>query len=113
MSDQNALLRVRVGDGRYAVEAQAFFCGRDLQVMLTGGEVPHIGAVALALPRPSLRDSAVCSASASVLCVTGHKEDDLARETALRLATACQVTVCVTAGVHIQDARGEELSLLA
>ena len=45
------------GSGRTRVRLQLTAAGEDWQVLLTGGERPHIGAVVLAVPRPSLRGS--------------------------------------------------------
>jgi hypothetical protein len=64
--------------GGYDLTANVRRIGPDLLVAIWGGEAPHIGAVAAAQPRPSLRNPAVTSASASVICYPGHKEDDLA-----------------------------------
>ncbi len=74
--------------------------GPDLLVAIWGGEKPHIGAVAAAQPRPSLKDPAVTSATASVICFVGHKEDDLAKRAAEALAAAIEGRTVVTAGVH-------------
>lgn len=74
--------------------------GPDILVAIWGGEKPHIGAVALAQPRPSLRDPSVTSATASVLCRLGHKEDELAKQAAEKLAAALNTSVVVTAGIH-------------
>lgn len=67
----------------------------------------------MATPRPSLADKAKVSASASVLCVTGHKEDQLARDAALRLSSAFQCIVVVTVGLHVDDASAEEIRRLS
>ncbi len=74
--------------------------GDDVLVAVWGGERPHIGAVAAAQPRPSLEDPAKRSASASVLCYVGHKEDLLAREIALAVASRVNAAAVVTAGIH-------------
>ncbi len=74
--------------------------GDDVLVAVWGGERPHIGAVAAAQPRPSLKDPARRSASASVLCYVGHKEDLLAREIALAVASRVNAAAVVTAGIH-------------
>ena len=65
-----------------------------------GGEKPHIGAVAVAQPRPSLKDPEVTSASASVFCMVGHKEDELAKAAAEIMAATLNTQVVVTAGIH-------------
>ena len=107
-----ALFRVKIGEGDFLVEAAAFLCGEDVVVVLAGGTRYHVGAVAMALPRPSLADPAKISASASVLCVTGHKEDELARSMALKLASMLNRRVTVTAGVHVDEASADEVKAL-
>jgi hypothetical protein len=106
------LIAVGHGEAPHRVEAAIVFCGPDVSVCFGGGEAHHIGAVALAVPRPSLADSSAPSASASVLCVTGHKEDELARAAALELATRFRCRVNVAAGLHVDDASAEDIRLL-
>lgn len=91
---------LRTNTGRYDVNAHCRIIGRDLLVAVWGGEKPHIGAVAVAHPRPSLIDPGKTSATASVICLTGHKEDDLAKQMSLQLASGLNTHVVVTAGVH-------------
>jgi len=74
--------------------------GDDLQVVIWGGERPHVGAVAVAEPRVSRTDPSRTTASSSVICLSGHKEDELARDAALRLAIVSRGAVAVTAGLH-------------
>jgi gallate decarboxylase subunit D len=100
------------GAGRHCVEASALRCGNDLVVAVQGGTRHHIGATAMAVPRPSLADPSMVSSSASVLCVVGHKEDELARGVALRLSAALACTVTVVAGLHVDDATGSDIRLL-
>jgi gallate decarboxylase subunit D len=100
------------GEGKYRVEAIAVPCGRDLAVTVVGGTAPHIGASVLAVPRPSLSDPSRISSSASVICVTGHKDDDPARKIASSLASTLDCIVTVTAGIHIDDASTEDLKTL-
>ncbi|MHB1136869.1 MAG: prenylated flavin chaperone LpdD [Coriobacteriia bacterium] len=101
------------GVARTRVEAVIVSCGPDVSVCFGGGEGPHIGAVALAIPRPSLADPAAPSASASVLCVTGHKEDELARNAALEVATALGCRVSVSVGLHVDDATPADIREMA
>lgn len=84
----------------YNIEAEAVWIGPDLLVYIWGGEAPHIGAVAMAEPRPSLADPSVTSSSASVFTYLGHKEDMLAKQTAETLSAALKAKVVVTAGIH-------------
>ncbi|MFQ5533418.1 MAG: hypothetical protein ACE5EM_01155 [Sphingomonadales bacterium] len=86
--------------GDHDVSAHARKIGEDVLVAIWGGDKPHIGAVAAAQPRPSLDDRTRTSASTSVICFVGHKEDDLAKHAAQTLASALKVRVVVTAGIH-------------
>ncbi|MEW6265112.1 MAG: hypothetical protein AB1641_18705 [Thermodesulfobacteriota bacterium] len=81
-------------------QAEAVWIGADLLVMIWGGDRPHIGAVAAAQPRPSLKDPSVTSATASVLAFLGHKEDVLAKMASEALASALNTNVVVAAGLH-------------
>ena len=85
------------------IRAEALWIGPDLLVYIWGGEAPHIGAVAMAQPRPSLADSEKTSATASVFTYVGHKEDDLAKWAAEKISAAMGAKVVVTAGIHWDD----------
>ncbi len=91
---------VTTDQGSYDLSAAVKRIGNDLLVAVWGGEKPHIGAVAAAQSRPSLRDPAVTSSTASVFCYVGHKEDELAKAAAEVLAASLKTRVVVTAGIH-------------
>ena len=103
---------VSAGEGAHRVEILCALLGPDVCLCIGGGQKPHIGAAALAVPRESLRCDGGSSASASVLCVTGHKEDELAREAALRFAARVGGRVLVSAGIHIDQAEERDILLL-
>lgn len=105
-------LSYEAGEGVYRVEADVLVLGRDISAAICGGDTPHIGAVALASPRMSLADKERTSASASVICVTGHKEDELARAAALKLAATFSCQTAVVAGIHIDDATEADIRVL-
>ena len=65
------------GKGRYRLYCRAFNTGDGLIVHLLGGTEPHVGSVALALPRSSLTGQGR-SATTSVLTVLNHQDDELA-----------------------------------
>ena len=92
------------GAGRHRVWGTAFVSQEGLAVNLVGGDVPHIGAVAISIPRPSRADARRRSATTSVFALLGHKEDELARPFAASLAQALGRTTVVVAGVHIRRA---------
>jgi hypothetical protein len=91
---------IKTDTGAYDLTASARWIVPDLLVAIWGGEKPHIGAVAMAQPRPSLKDPEVTSSTASVFSYVGHKEDELAKATAEILAATLKTNVIVTAGIH-------------
>lgn len=97
-------------EGKLRVFLEAFRVGEDWLVAIGGGQEPHIGAVAIALPRPSLRDPQQISSSTSVFTLTGHKEDDLAKRAASWLAARLNRVVVVTAGIHLDRATATEIA---
>lgn len=91
---------VSTNQGLYNLSANVQKIGSDLLISIWGGEKPHIGAVAISEPRASLRDASVTSASTSVFCFLGHKEDELAKWMANNLASLLNRKIVVTVGVH-------------
>ncbi|SHJ61928.1 prenylated flavin chaperone LpdD [Propionispora hippei] len=101
-----------VGDKPYVITAVVTLCGHDAVIAVGGGEAPHVGAAALASSRPSLEQNGGISATASVLCVMGHKDDLLARDAAMRLASRLNTTVLVSVGLHVDQATKEDIRQL-
>ena len=97
------VLQFETGIGIHKVDAVVIFCGKNVSVVIGGGDTPHIGAASVASPRESLKKDGNISATASVLCVMGHKDDMPARQAALRLSSVLNTTVCVSAGLHIDN----------
>lgn len=93
-------IKIITREDAYNIEADVEFIGDDLLVAIHGGEKPHIGAVAAAQPRPSLKNPGRTSATASIICFVGHKEGDLVKTASERLAAALNTRVVVTAGIH-------------
>jgi hypothetical protein len=91
---------VSTAEDEYNLSASVRLIGTDVLVAIWGGERPHIGAVAVGQSRPSLKDPELTSASASVICLVGHKEDELVKATAEILAATLETQVVVTAGIH-------------
>jgi hypothetical protein len=91
---------VQTDEESYNLSASIRLIGEDVLVAIWGGEKPHIGAVAVAQPRPSLKDPDVTSATASVICFVGHKEDELVKAAAEILAATFKTQVVVTGGIH-------------
>ncbi|NYB75842.1 hypothetical protein HZF24_16965 [Sedimentibacter hydroxybenzoicus DSM 7310] len=96
------------GKGKCTIEAIIVNCGNDLSVTIGGGEKYHIGAVAVSVPRHEYKDGKKRTASTSVICVQGHREDELTYKAAKMLATALDCTVTVSMGAHIDNIAQDE-----
>ncbi len=100
------------GEGTCAVHMQAILCGADLNVSVTGGSKPHVGTCVLAVPRASLKNASKRSATVSVLNVQSHKDDVVATKVAHTLAAHFNCVVCLSAGLHIDNAGENDIALL-
>jgi hypothetical protein len=87
-------------EGEYSIHSLSVLVGEDLLTCLWGGTSPHIGAVAVALPRPSGRDASTTSSTSSVLTLVGHKEDEVVKMVSEMLSARLNKNVVVTAGIH-------------
>lgn len=77
--------------------------GEDYLLTLTGGE-EHVGAVAV-----GLFDEKSGRASSSVLTLPGHREEQLALDSAKKVSKATGKTSVVVAGIHIDNISLEEI----
>lgn len=89
-----------VGEGRHRLDYTAVATEGGLTVTLTGGDRAHVGAVAVAQPRPSLKDPERTSASTSVITLVGHQDDEVARPLAHLLASATGQPAAASVGIH-------------
>jgi hypothetical protein len=90
----------KVSKGGFTIHAFIQKMGQDILVSIWGGTHPHIGAVAMAVPRPSLKDPKNVSATSSNFTFIGHKEDLLAKKISEKIASQLKTNVIVTAGIH-------------
>lgn len=86
--------------------------GDDVLICVEGGNKPHIGCVVQAVPRLSLDGSGKMSATASVLNITGHKDEFLCRKLAEQVCSRLGVTVVCTGGVHLDGISAEQITRL-
>jgi hypothetical protein len=93
---------------RFEVTAQVSTLGNDLLVVLCGGR-EHVGAAAMAQPRPGISDPQQIGATSSVFTYVGHKEDIIAKSMSEELARSLNKKVVVVAGVHWDNLDPEEI----
>src|SRR4030042_2224673 len=92
--------KVEVSKGSSRIYSSVQKIGPDLLVSIWGGTHPHIGAVAMAVPRPSLKDPKKMSATSSTFTFVGHKEDLLTKKISEKIASQLKTNVIVIAGIH-------------
>jgi gallate decarboxylase subunit D len=98
--------------GRIKINMKAITLGEDLCIIIAGGDSPHIGCVTLSVPRPSLSDVTVNSATTSVLNLVGHKDDEAARYVSHALSSRLNKNVVVTCGIHVDNITPEEIKVI-
>ena len=84
--------------------------GDDYHILVSGGECPHIGCTVLAILRPSLDGSGKMSSTASVLNVTGHKDEEECRYLAEKVSAGKKTTVVCTGGIHMDGITKEQIA---
>ena len=109
---EESTVRTSAGKGRLKVRAIGVATSNGVVLMIFGGEKPHIGAVALAVPRRSLRRKGEISATSSVLTLVGHKDDRVARPAAELAARRLKMAAVAVAGIHVEKATNEEIRIL-
>lgn len=97
---------IREGEGRGEVCLKGVAYGDGFLLMVFNPKGIHIGAVALAEYDP---DSG--RVSVSILTRRGHKDDEVARRVAYKVAKGTKRPVCVVCGLHLDEITKEEIEL--
>lgn len=100
------------GKGKHQVQLLATLTGEGMILSLLGGEKPHVGAVVLSIPRPSLAQPNRLSCNSIVVPMLGHKDDEIAKPLAEELAKISAQPVAIVAGLHIKHATAQDIALL-
>lgn len=103
---------VDISKGRFKIHGVVQEVGQDILVSIWGGTRPHIGAVGMAIPRPSLSNPEKWSATSSNFTFVGHKEDILTKKISEKLASRLRKNVVVTAGVHWDSITPQEIKII-
>lgn len=106
------MMEIIEGKDKYKVKLVAIKSGEDLTVIISGGEKPHIGAMAISIPRPSLKDLNKVSTSTSVFTLIGHKEDELSKQIAENITKITKKITVVIVGLHIEKATSKDIECL-
>ena len=101
--------QIKIGEGRTCIQIMIEEAGSDLVVVFTGGTAPHVGAVAIGVPVPRRSDPSSHRASVSVFTIPPHREDQIVRPAAEKLASTLVKTTVVVAGIHLDNPSPQEL----
>jgi hypothetical protein len=102
----------QVGEGRMQIKLRATITSDGLVVQIFGGDRTHIGALALSLPAPSLNDPGLISCSTTVVPITGHKDDEVAKPVAEDIARSWGSPVLTVVGIHVDRASKRDIDIL-
>lgn len=103
MPPRNGSILLSCGNDRFLLSAQAQFIGTDILVSIFGGTRPHIGSVVVSTPRKSLKYPEKTSATSSIINITGHKDEAIARMFSEKIAAAFSCTTVAVAGFHVDN----------
>ena len=98
------------GEGRLRVSLCAIETAGGWSCTLVGGELPHVGGVVLAVPRPSLKDSSKPSCDIYSIPVPGHLDNEVGAVFARIATNALGRPVSVSTGIHIDSATTEDIA---
>ncbi len=94
--------------GRILLDVRAIIVGEDIDILISGGDKPHIGAVAVAQTVPCLHKDGN-TVSISIITLPGHKDDVIARMAAQTVARTTGGNVVVSCGIHISGITEDEI----
>ncbi len=103
---------VKVSKNKFEIHGLVQVIGNDILLSIWGGTRPHVGSVALAQPRPSLRNPRKWSSTSSDLTIIGHKEDIIAKRVSEKIASNLRRNVAVTAGFHWDNLTNREIKMI-
>ncbi|MGN0352937.1 MAG: hypothetical protein ACI4ES_14905 [Roseburia sp.] len=96
------------GDGKYKIKGQAVLSGTDMTFIFAGGQLHHIGAVSIC--HYSKEEQKVIL---DTVVMKGHKDHFLSKKIAEDCAHRFHNVVCVTVGIHVDNATNDEIELLS
>ncbi|MDH5450520.1 MAG: hypothetical protein OEX77_06435 [Candidatus Bathyarchaeota archaeon] len=86
--------------------------GKGIVAVLVGGEEPHIGAIAVGLPRSISHHPEKIRSTTSVFTFPGHLDDRVAVPSATELAEKLREPVVVVSGIHVYHATTDDIDKL-
>ncbi len=106
------MIIITQGVGKHIIQLEILTTNkRGITVFITGGDTPHVGAVALAVPSKNAA-TGENTCDINVITAYGHKDRFLAEKVADMICRKTGEITSVTAGVHVDDATKDDLKML-
>lgn len=106
------MITIKKGEGKHIIQLEILTTDkRGITIFITGGDTPHVGAVALAVPSKNAA-TGENTCDLNVITAYGHKDRFLAEKVADMVCRKTGEITSVTAGVHVDDAAKKDLQLL-
>jgi len=101
------LIKFEESDDRFKIFANVINFGKDLIVIIGGGEI-HVGAVGISIPADSshFKNKII---STSIITVPGHKDDVVCKLVGEKIAKELNKFVCVICGIHFDNLKKDEI----
>ncbi|PKM80229.1 MAG: hypothetical protein CVU89_14685 [Firmicutes bacterium HGW-Firmicutes-14] len=104
-------IKVSYGEGRSRIDLVSVITSDGLSLTITGGEKPHVGGVAVSVPRKSLSSDEI-SCDTWISPVPGHKDTEVAGPVSAMICRETGQTTAVVAGIHIANPGEHEIRQL-
>ena len=95
------MIKFEVKNDKFVVSAKVIETGKDLVVVIGGGE-SHIGAVGVSFPTASIINDKL-TVTTSIITLPSHKDDVVAKITGEKISKALERKVVVIAGIHFDN----------
>jgi len=93
---------ISAGEGRYTVRLESYNVGKDMLIVITGGEEDHIGSATLIESKGHLQ----------TIIKKGHQDHVVSEKMANIIYDTIGKDLLVVCGIHIDDASKEEIDIL-
>lgn len=109
-----SFMQISYGEGKWRVDLILIKTtpGKGMVAVLVGGEEPHIGAVAVAIPSSVIHHPEKIRSSISIFTVPGHMDDQVAAPLAKKLSEELKEPVVMVCGLHIHEATSYDIEKL-
>lgn len=96
---------------RVRISIKSILVGQDLCIIISGGDIPHIGCVTLSICGESMHSNSN-SCTTSVLNLSGHKDDKVAKYIADKVSPILKRNVVIIGGIHIDNIEQKEIDFI-